>query len=88
MRALIDAFYGADPRALADLRRTFGVTHLLVEPKDLSIRPRYFAPFTTDVEAAWAASGPNGFSLAGAIERTTVFEEAGIVVLDLSRLDR
>jgi hypothetical protein len=53
MRALIDAYFAADPEPLVRLRDAHGVTHLIVEPRHLDEHPPgYFSPFHTDIREA------------------------------------
>ncbi len=86
MRSLIRAYYDTDAQGLKDLRERFGVTHLIVDAKDLSMPPTYFAPFDRDVTRLWQEARGRPFASQAAIGKATVFHEGTLTVLDLSKL--
>jgi len=64
MRALIDAYFAVTAEPVERLRDEHGVTHLIVEPSQLSDRaPTYFSPFHTDIRAARARAGGRSWLL-------------------------
>ena len=87
MRALIDAYFATDPRALARLRDEFGVTHLIFQQSRLEEPPTYFRPFSVWARRAFNDGVDKGFEIPRQIEATTVFSDGPFVVLDLRRLN-
>jgi hypothetical protein len=86
MLALTRAFYDTDPRALTNLRDTFGVTHLIVDAADLAKPASYFVPFDLEVTRLWQEARGRSFAVQAVIESAAIFREGRLAVLDLSKL--
>jgi hypothetical protein len=86
MRALIDAYFATDPRALVRLRDEFGVTHLIFQQSRLAEPPTYFRPFSVWARKAFNDGVGKGFEIPRQINRAMVFSDGPFIVLDLRRL--
>jgi hypothetical protein len=86
MRALIDAYFASDQRALVRLRDEFGVTHLIFQKSRLEEPPRYFRPFSVWALKAFNEGVGKGFEIPRQVHAATVFSDGPFVVLDLRRL--
>jgi len=88
MRALIDAYFATDQRALVRLRDEFGVTHLVFRQDRLEEPPPYFRPFSIWARKAFNDGVRMGFEIPRQVDSAMVFSDAPFVVLDLRRLSR
>ena len=86
MRALIDAYFATDQRALVRLRDEFGVTHLVFRQDRLEEPPPYFRPFSIWARKAFNDGVRMGFEIPRQVDSAMVFSDAPFVVLDLRRL--
>jgi hypothetical protein len=87
MQALTAAYLGTDSGALEELRRRWGVTHLLVDRRHLGRRPpRYFAPFEELIRRTVAERHGNPPELERQLSAATVYSQGDFFLLDLSRL--
>jgi hypothetical protein len=87
MEALTAAYLGGSRGALDELRRRWGVTHLLVDRRHLTGRPpRYFAPFEELVRRTVAQRHGNPPELLRQLSAATVYSQGDFFLLDLSRL--
>ncbi|MGI9432846.1 MAG: hypothetical protein ACR2PQ_11565, partial [Myxococcota bacterium] len=87
MRALIDAYFAVTAEPVERLRDEHGVTHLIVEPSQLSDRsPTYFSPFHHDIRAARARAGGRSWLLEQ-IESGRGKQYGRYVLLPLADLD-
>ena len=86
MRALIDAYFAADQRALLRLRDEFGVTHLVFQQNRLEEPPTYFRPFSVWARKAFNEGRGRGFEIPRQLDAATVFSDGPFIVLDLRRL--
>jgi hypothetical protein len=85
MRALVAAYYASDLRPLSTLHRRYGVTHLIVDPRDFASPAPTFAPFDAETRAAFERGKERGFAvlrIAPKLGRTV----GGLVLVDLSPL--
>ncbi len=85
MRALVAAYYAGDLAPLSRLHRRYGVTHLIVDPRDFVSPAPTFAPFDADTRAAFEHGKERGFAvllIAPKLGRTT----GGLLLVDLSPL--
>ncbi len=85
MQAIIKLYAATDRRALDELRRDFGVTHLLVDKKHLKIAPSYFAPFGSEMMAARADVPAERLYLDKLVKDGTVLKINNTVLVDLSK---
>ena len=85
-RALIAAQYATDPAPLKALRDRYGVTHFLLDRRNLTAPPPYFAPFDTEARAAFEAGRASGFVVAKVRPEALVLTLGDYALLDLSRL--
>jgi hypothetical protein len=86
MRALIDAYFATDQRALVRLRDEFGVTHLIFQQSRLEEPPHYFRPFSVWARKAFNDGVDMGFEIPRQLDAATVFSDGPFIVLDLRRL--
>jgi hypothetical protein len=86
MRALIDAYFATDQKALVRLRDEFGVTHLIFRRSRLEEPPSYFRPFSVWARKAFNDGVGKGFEIPRHLDEATVFSDGPFVVLDLSRV--
>jgi len=86
MRAIIRLYASSDAAALEELRREYGVTHLLVDRKHLKNAPSYFAPFKEEMLSA-LANNPDGVAtLKNFTQAGTVFRLRNISLVDLAKI--
>jgi hypothetical protein len=86
IRALIAAHYATEPAPLALLGSRYGVTHLLLDRRNLTTPPAYFAPFDAEARAAFEAGKAAGFVLGAVPPEAVVFTVGDYSLVDLSRL--
>jgi hypothetical protein len=86
LRALIAAHYATEPAALHALRERYGVTHLLLDRRNLEASPLYFAPFEAEARAAFEAGRPRGFALQRLPSSAVVGTFGDYQLVQLSRL--
>ena len=86
MRAIIRLYTSSDTAALEELRREYGVTHLLIDRKHLKNAPSYFAPFKEEMLAALAGNGANTRFLSNLSREATVFTLGNVSLIDLSKI--
>lgn len=85
MRAIIKLYGATDRVALDELRRDYGVTHLLIDRKHLKKNPSYFAPFKDEMDAARAASPTDILYVERLVNEASVFRIQNLVLIDLSK---
>jgi hypothetical protein len=85
-RALFDAYFTSDPDVLRRFRDREGVTHLLVDARQLASRPGYFAPFNEQIGRNFAAGKAKGFAVEALRAPIAVYQAGNYTLLDLRRL--
>lgn len=85
-RALIAAYYATDLAPVHALRARYGVTHLLLDRRNFSASPLYFAPFEQEARAAFEANRAAGFALARVPASAAVVTAGDYTLIDLSGL--
>jgi hypothetical protein len=85
-QALFDAYFTSDPEVLRRFRERQGVTHLLVDARQLASQPGYFAPFNEQIGRNFKAGKANGFAVESLRAKTAIYEAGNYTLLDLSRL--
>jgi hypothetical protein len=86
MRAIVKLYAATDRTAVDELRREYGVTHLLIDRKHLKNTPTYFAPFKDEVIAARAANVSDSLYLERLAQEAAVFRLQHLVLIDLSKV--
>jgi hypothetical protein len=90
MDAIFDAYLSAGPAPIMRLRNQFGVTHLVVETRDFTDAnhaPEYFAPWRTRIPPRLSEIKGREYLLDKALhEKAAVFNEDGLLLLDLAKL--
>jgi hypothetical protein len=90
MDALFDAYLSTNAEPLYRLRKEFGVTHLLVDTRDFTDpkhTPEYFAPWRARIPPRLAEIKGKEYLLNEALrKKAAVFNENGLVLLDLAKL--
>lgn len=84
-RALIAAHYATDLAPLRALASRYGVTHLLLDRRNLATAPLHFAPFEAEARAAFTAGHAKGFVLASVPPAAVVARAGDFTLVDLSR---
>lgn len=85
-RTLLRGYFATSREELVSFRDRARVTHLLIERHHFLAPPPYFAPFGSEVAAAFSRGKSAGFEVERVLERARVAEAGGLVLLDLSRL--
>jgi hypothetical protein len=86
-KAFISAYFAADLRPLETLRDDFGVTHLVVDTRNLQGKPPdYFRPFDAWIKTTVAHNEPLGYVIPRILSQTEVFHDGTTYVLDLKKL--
>lgn len=87
LKAVLDAYFATTPEPLSRLRRSWGVTHLLVDLAHFEEEPpAYFEPFNDAIREAHAAMRRAGSEVRRQVEAGAVYRRGSLVLLDLSRL--
>lgn len=86
MRAIIKLYSATDRVAVEELKRSYGVTHILLDRKHLKSSPSYFAPYQDEMLAARGSVGNQPLFLEQMIRDATVFRLQNFFLLDLSKL--
>ncbi len=86
MRAIVNLYAATDKTAVDELRREYGVTHLLIDRKHLRNIPSYFAPFKDEIIAARAATGGDALYLERLAQEAAAFRLQHLVLIDLSKV--
>ena len=90
MDALFDAYLSVDVAPLDRLRQEFGVTHLIVETRDFTDpkrAPEYFAPWRSRIQPRLKEIKGKEYLMNGTLhERAAVFNQNGLLLLDLAKL--
>ena len=86
MRAIVKLYAATDKTAVDELRREYGVTHLLIDRKHLTNIPSYFAPFKDEIIAARAATGGDALYLERLAQEAAAFRLQHLVLIDLSKV--
>lgn len=85
-RALIEAFAAIDEKPIQELRKSYKVTHLLVDTEHLTHNPQYFAPFDKEMRVARVAHKDSPLYLEELVKRAGIFTCEGLVLVDLAKL--
>jgi len=86
MRAIVKLYAATDRTAVDELRREYGVTHLLMDRKHLKNTPSYFAPFKDEIIAARATNMSDSLYLERLAQEAAVFRLQHLVLIDLSKV--
>lgn len=87
MRALIDAYFAASLEPVLELRRNFGVTHLMIHLPYLRGRaPAYFLPFREWIRDARRLPGAGSSEMAERLASAAVFRYGDDMVVALDKL--
>jgi hypothetical protein len=90
MDAMFEAYLSTDATPLYRLRQEFGVTHLLIETRHFSDPehpPEYFAPWRARIPSRLTAIKGNEYLMNEPLhQRTAIFNQDGIILLDLAKL--
>lgn len=85
MRAIIKLYAATDRVALDELRRDYGVTHILIDRKHLKKNPAYFAPFKDEMDAARRGNATAMLYVERLANEASVFRIQNLVLIDLSK---
>lgn len=86
MRAIIKLYASTDAAVVDELRREYGVTHLLVDKKHLKNAPSYFAPFNEEIRAARSTQAGESLLLSKLVQEGSVFTLGNMALIDLSKV--
>ena len=90
MDAMFDAYLSTEAAPILRLKRTYGVTHLLVQTQDFSgteHRPEYFAPWNGRIRQRLEEIKGREYLMSAALhQRAAVYNRDGLILLDLARL--
>jgi hypothetical protein len=89
MDAVFDAYLSTGVAPLIRLRDEFAVTHLIVEARDFADpeRPEYFSPWRSRIQPRLREIAGKEYLLSKSLrERTVIFEQDGLFLLDLAKL--
>ena len=85
-RAIIAAYAATDITPVKQLRDTYRVSHILLNPRHLTRTPDYFAPFDQEMENARAAVQGQPLILAELAQSKAVFSSKDYILIDIREL--
>lgn len=92
MDALFDAYLSTDAAPLYRLNQEFGATHLIVETRDFTDAnhvPEYFSPWRARIQPRLDRIKGREYLLSKSlVEQAAVFNQDGLILLDLAKLPR
>lgn len=85
-RAIIAAYAATDIAPIKELRDTYNVSHILLNPRHLTRTPDYFAPFDQEIQNARSAVAGQTLILAKLVQSKAVFSNSDYVLIDIREL--
>jgi hypothetical protein len=85
MRTIITLYSATDSTPVEILRQGYGVTHILLDTRQLTKTPSYFEPFQSEVIAARKAAGESPLYLEYLSKYKAVSSLGPFVIIDINK---